>query len=344
MTFGKDKISFLQLPTPLERLDNLSKELGVNFYLKRDDMTSIGGGGNKLRKLEYFVAEAQRQNATTLLTVGGAQTNHGRLTAAVAAKYGFKSAIVTTDDYPGETSANLLLDGFLGCSVYFKPMFKLSEAVEIVKNELESAGEKVYFIPLGGSDALGALGYYDCGIEVAEQLRAIGLMRPYVFVTAGSLGTYLGLEFARLNRRLSFDLTGISVLPRHGTAAEYAEKLFGEIYKTYMGTLGFNIDVPPRASQMEINENYIFGAYNNAVHEVREAIYLMARKEGIFLDPCYTGKTFYGILDMINRGEIEKNSDVVMIHTGGFPGNYAAHHRIEMENELIEFMKIDRVI
>ena len=126
-------------------------------------------------------------------------------------------------------------------------------------------------------------------------------MRPHVFVTAGSLGTYLGLEFARLNRRLSFDLIGISVLPRHGTAAEYAEKLFGEIYKTYMGTLGFNIDVPPRASQMEINENYIFGAYNNAVHEVREAIYLMARKEGIFLDPCYTGKTFYGILDMINR-------------------------------------------
>lgn len=150
MTLGRDKVSFLQLPTPLERLDNLSEELGVNFYLKRDDMTSIGGGGNKLRKLEYFVAEAKKQNATILLTVGGAQTNHGRLTAAVAAKYGFKSAIVTTDVYPGEISANLLLDGFLGCSVYFKPSLRLSEAIEIVRKELEDVGEKVYFIPMGG--------------------------------------------------------------------------------------------------------------------------------------------------------------------------------------------------
>lgn len=344
MTFGKSKISFLQLPTPLERLDNLSEELGINFYMKRDDMTSIGGGGNKLRKLEYFVAEAKKQNATTLLTVGGAQTNHGRLTAAVAAKFGFKSAIVTTDDYPGEISANLLLDGFLGCSVYFKPMFKLSEAVEIVKNELESAGEKVYFIPLGGSDPLGALGYYDCGIELAKQFRNIGFKRPRVFVTAGSLGTYLGLELARLNRRLSFDLTGISVLPRKVTAAEYGEKMFGEIFSTYFGKLGFNIDVSPKATQLDINENYTFGAYNNEVHEVRKAIYLIARKEGIFLDPCYTGKTFYGILDMVKNGGIEQGSDIVMIHTGGFPGNYAAHHRIEMENELSGFMKIDMSI
>ncbi len=277
-----------------------------------------------------------------MLTVGGAQTNHGRLTAAVAAKYGFKSAIVTTDDYPGEISANLLLDGFLGCSVYFKPTLRLPEAIEIVRKELEDVGEKVYFIPMGGSDALGALGYYDCGIELDEQFRTIGFKKPHVFVTAGSLGTYLGLEFARLNRRLSFDLTGISVLPRRTSAAEYAGKLFGEIYKTYMGTLGFNIDVPPMASELDINEDYIFGAYNNAVHEVREAIYLMARKEGIFLDPCYTGKTFFGILDMIRTGKIEKDSDVVMIHTGGFPGNYAAHHRVEMENELSGFMKVDR--
>lgn len=344
MTLGKSKISFLQLPTPLERLDTLSKELGINFYLKRDDLTSIGGGGNKLRKLEYFVADAQKQNATILLTVGGAQTNHGRLTAAVAAKYGFKSAIVTTDEYSGEISANLLLDGFLGCSVYFKPTLRLSEAIEVVCKELEDSGEKVYFIPLGGSDALGALGYYDCGIELAKQFRNIGFKRPRVFVTAGSLGTYLGLEFARLNRRLSFDLTGISVLPRKIAAAEYGEELFGEIYSTYIGMLGFNIDVPPKASQLDINENYTFGAYNNAVHEVREAIYLMARKEGIFLDPCYTGKTFCGILDMVKNGEIEKGSDVVMIHTGGFPGNYAAHHRIEMENELSGFMRKDENI
>ena len=110
MLLGHEKISFLHLPTPLERLDNLSEELGINLYIKRDDLTPLAMGGNKLRKLEYFLADAKQKGATMLLTVGGAQTNHGRLTCAVARKYGLKAAIVCIDDYPGELSANLLLD------------------------------------------------------------------------------------------------------------------------------------------------------------------------------------------------------------------------------------------
>ena len=117
MLLGHEKISFLHLPTPLERLDNISDDLGINLYIKRDDLTPLAAGGNKLRKLEYLLKDAQDKGATLLLTVGGAQTNHGRLTLAVARKYGLKGAIVAVDEYPGELSANLLLDGMMGCDV-----------------------------------------------------------------------------------------------------------------------------------------------------------------------------------------------------------------------------------
>lgn len=114
MSLGCKKVPFLNLPTPLEYLPGVSRDLGINLYLKRDDLTGYGMGGNKLRKLEYFLYDAQQQNATMLLTVGGAQSNHGRLTAAVAAKYGLKCAIVAIDDYPGEVSSNILLDRIMG--------------------------------------------------------------------------------------------------------------------------------------------------------------------------------------------------------------------------------------
>ncbi len=120
MLLGHENISFLHLPTPLERLDNLSEELGINLYIKRDDLTPLAMGGNKLRKLEYFLADAKQKGATMLLTVGGAQTNHGRLTCAAARKYGMKGTIVCVDEYPGELSANLLLDGMMGCDVWLK--------------------------------------------------------------------------------------------------------------------------------------------------------------------------------------------------------------------------------
>ena len=158
MTLGREKINFLNAPTPLHRLDRISADLGVDFYLKRDDLTNFGTGGNKLRKLEYFLKDALDQDATMLLTVGGAQTNHGRLTAAVAAKYGLKSAIVSVDEYPGELSANLLLDGIMDCHVYLVQSQKgvddndlLQSAVDRVTAEWQAKGEKVYYIPMGGS-------------------------------------------------------------------------------------------------------------------------------------------------------------------------------------------------
>lgn len=344
MTLGKEKIQFLNTPTPLQRLDRISRDLGVEFYLKRDDLTNFGTGGNKLRKLEYFLKDAMDRGASMLLTVGGAQTNHGRLTAAVAAKYGMRSAIVAVDPYPGEMSANLLLDGIMDSHVYLvssregKSDSKLLEAaVADVTREWEAKGEKVYYIPMGGSNELGALGYYDCAVELAEQVRELGLSgaggRPRVFTTVGSMGTYVGMAAALANEKLPMDLTGIGVLPYRDI-----RKSIARYYDKVKAAYGLAAELA--AEDFDATSEYDFGAYNNAVAEVREAIYYMGRMEGIILDPCYTGKTFNAILQMIRKGDIGEGETIIMLHTGGVPGIYTKHHRIEMEKELIDHIHI----
>ena len=355
MTLGKEKIRFLNTPTPLHRLDRISEDLGLEFYMKRDDLTNFGTGGNKLRKLEYFVKDALDQEATMLLTVGGAQTNHGRLTAAVAARYGLKSAIVAVDPYPGELSANLLLDGIMDCHVYLVQKLEgqdsrtaQEEAVNRVTREWEEKGEKVYYIPMGGSNELGALGYYDCALELADQVRELGLCqegpdqtpadrapadRPRLFATVGSMGTYIGLAAAIANEDLPLDLTGIGIMPYRDIKASAAG-----YYRRVKETYGLAADLGPDC--FDIVTDYDYGAYNNPVEEVRQAIYYMGRMEGIILDPCYTGKTFNGILQMAKEGRIARGETVIMVHTGGIPGIYTGHHRIEMEKELMDHIHI----
>ena len=374
MTLGRDKIRFLHTPTPLHRLDRISADLGVEFYMKRDDLTDFGTGGNKLRKLEYFLKDALDQNATMILTVGGAQTNHGRLTAAVCAKYGLKSAIVAVDPYPGEISANLLLDGIMDCHVYLVQKLDgqdegqlLQEAVDRVTKEWEDRGERVYYIPMGGSNELGALGYYDCALELAEQVREMGLAGdatgpngtdpgaagpngmdpgaagpngtdpdaacPRVLTTVGSMGTYIGLATALANEDLPMRLTRIGVLPYRDIRRSVAK-----YYVRVQAAYGLKKEMGPE--DFDVTSDYDYGAYNNPVKDVREAIYYMGRMEGIILDPCYTGKTFNAYLRMLREGKIAQGETVIMLHTGGLPGIYTAHHRVEMEKELMEHRHI----
>ena len=336
MTLGKDKIQFLHTPTPLTRLARISEDLGIDLWLKRDDLTDFGTGGNKLRKLEYFIKDALDQGATMLLTVGGAQTNHGRLTAAVAAKFGLKSAIVAVDPYPGEISANLLLDGIMDCHVYLvkdEGDSPLETAVARVTAEWEAKGEKVYYIPMGGSNELGALGYYDCAVELAKQCQEMGLSNPHVISTVGSMGTYIGLATAIANENLPLRLTGIGILPYRDirvSAAKYYERV-----KT-----AYSLTPELGPEDFDATSDYDYGAYNNPVEDVRDSIYYMGRMEGIILDPCYTGKTFNAIRKMVAEGRIPQGETVIMLHTGGIPGIYTKHHRIEMEKELMDHIHI----
>lgn len=345
MLFGHDKVEILHLPTPLERLNNVSEDLEINLYCKRDDLTNLATGGNKLRKLEYFLKDAQDKGATMLITEGGAQTNHGRLTAAVAARAGLKCAIITADEYPGEISANLLLDGMLGCPVYF--VKDMETGRQAVIDKFEAEGEKVYYVPMGGSNEIGMLGYVECAIELDKQARELGISDASVYVTVGSMGTYLGMLIGLKECGSDLRLVGINVLPYAENAAdeEGNEKaLRGALCDYYRKICDFFPDYSSwgiTPDDFNIVTHYIHGAYNNAVDDVREIMYYLARKEAIIIDPCYTGKTFEAVVDGAKKGIIEKGSDIIFMHTGGLPGIYTKHHRVELERELMPYMHID---
>ncbi|MBQ3548754.1 MAG: D-cysteine desulfhydrase family protein [Oscillospiraceae bacterium] len=339
MAFDVKKLSLVE-PTPLQYLPTLSRELGIELYCKRDDLTALGAGGNKLRKLEYLAADALDKGATMLLTVGGAQTNHGRLTAAVAAKYGLKCAIAAIDDYPGEVSANILLDRIMGCDLILKADDGTDEGEQFDRlvpqlvAEYEAKGEKVYPIPMGGSNALGALGYYDCAVEVTKQAAALELGDARVVSAVGSIGTYMGLFCGLKNENSPLRLTGIAISPFGEGKEKRLMEYFGEMKTDYPLTFD------AVRQDFHIETGYTRGAYNNPSAEVRQAIYRMARSEAIFLDPCYTGKAFAGLLDMIAEGKITRGEKVIFLHTGGFPGLYTRHHREEFEKELLDGVRI----
>jgi len=341
MLLKREKIALLDTnPTPINYLPTLSKELGVELYIKRDDLTMFGGGGNKMRKLEYILYDAIKKGATTLLTVGGVQTNHGRQTAAAAAKYGLKCVIVCVDEYPGEVSANLLLDGIFNAEVVIKKNdgrdtgVQLAETIEKVKTKYENQGEIVYEIPVGGSDVAGVMGYYEAAVEITEQAKKIGIEDATVITSVGSFGTYMGLYCGFKNEGSPLKLTGIAILPFTDGHRERIMKYFKEIKEEY----NFPFDASPE--DFNIETSYIRGAYNNPDVTVRKAIYRMARKEGILLDPCYTGKMFAGVLGMIEEGKIKQGEKIILLHTGGMPGLYTKHHRIEFEKELIDKITI----
>lgn len=335
MSLGRKKVPFLNLPTPIEYLSNISRELGINLYLKRDDLTGLGMGGNKLRKLEYFLYDAQQQSATTLLTTGGLQTNHGRLTAAVAAKYGLKCAIVTVGEYSGEMSGNVLLDTMMGAQIYVKAdngtdslEHQLHEAAMEVKAQLEEEGETVYYIPMGGSNELGMLGYYDCALELTNQAAELGISDSRVITAVGSMGTYMGLFCGLKDIESPLSLTGIQIMPYEESIRAYAKDYFERVKALY------GLDFDADKSDFHIDESYHYDGYNNSVPEVRESIYKMAQKEAILLDPCYTGKVFNAIRQMILDRKIQPGETVIMLHSGGQPGLYTPEHLPELDQDL----------
>lgn len=332
----KAKIPLLdEYPTPLQYLSGLSQELFREIYIKRDDLTPFGGGGNKLRKLEYLMMEAMNAQATVIVTVGGPQTNHGRLTAAVAAKFGLKCILVTVGEPEEELSGNLLLDGIFGAQVILKhddghsQDEQLEEVVKRVMAAEVKKGERVYFIPLGGSDTTGMLGYMDCARELDTQAKEKQIEGATVYTAVGSMGTYLGLYCGLKAIKSKLKLTGIAVMPFE---MDKLKAYFDQAKKEY----NFDFD----ASDLHVETGYIGKGYNVPEPRVRDAIYLMARHEGILLDPCYTGKMFAGVLAMIKEKKIKLGRQIILLHTGGLPGIYTPAHRRKFANDLKDFITV----
>lgn len=321
-----EKLQLGVLETPLQYLENISKDLDINLYIKRDDLNGLGLGGNKVRKLKYLAKDALDKDATVLLTVGGTQTNHGRLTAAVAAKLGLKSAIVMLGNEPDRYSGNMLLDLMVGASLYYaydetNPKEALDKKVSEVINQLEAQGERVYFIPMGGSNPLGALGYVDALGELHGQCHDKGIEVDYLVSAYGSIGTYAGLLLGNQFYDMNANVIGMNVLHDFDKVSlDDHLKYINEVNETY--ELHAKVDI----SNLWIEKDTIGDGYNVHDSKTREAVIYMAEKEAIFLDFCYTGKAFKGLLDLVDAGKIEKGATVVFLHTGGAPGIFSDGH------------------
>ena len=332
------------LNTPIQKLEHLSEKLGINLYIKRDDLNGLAFGGNKLRKLDYFICEAVQQGATRILTYGSNQSNHGRLTAAAAAKFGMKCTILMDELPPEKATGSLLIDRILGADIvfmddadfrndeeadYLEKMRKLySQVTNALKKEYESKGETVYIIPEGGSSPVGALGYFYAAKEIKNQLEEMGVKMDYVATVLGSTATFGGLILGSKFFNIDFTCIGVDMAP-HSEYATGRRVAFINRVSEYWG-LGINI-----TRDDFILESSAGGlGYNVPDAKTREYIYLMARAEGILLDPCYTAKAFGGIVEMTKEGRLEKNSNVLLIHTGGLPGIFAEEHVDAMQEEL----------
>jgi D-cysteine desulfhydrase family pyridoxal phosphate-dependent enzyme len=304
------KISLGIFPTPLYKLDNISRELGTNVWIKRDDMTGVGLGGNKVRKLEYLLAEAKQQGYELVMTTGGAQSNHAMLTAACALRLGMEPILVLKKRGVCTRRGNQVLNYLMGVDVRFVDTDSYDDIYEEMDRiAREEKHKPVYKIPCGGSNALGALGYVDCMKEIAEQ----GQHFDHVVCACGSGGTADGVF---LGGALYMPDTKI-------TAAMVDTDPFDKIVPELMHGTAELLGIADRPlPEIELVDMCGPG-YAIPSQEGNEAIALMAHNEGIVLDTCYTGKTFAALVKMAREGRFKKDDNVLFIHTGGAGGLFA---------------------
>lgn len=302
-----EKASLGVFPTPVQRLENLSEYLGTNLYIKRDDMTGLGLGGNKVRKLEYLLAEARRQGARVVFTTGGAQSNHAMLTAAAAGKLGMRAILILKKRGVTACRGNQLLERLMGTEVRFMDTDDYADIYAEMDRVGKALGEPYYVIPCGGSNALGCLGYVDCARELAGQ----GVHFDHIVCAEGSGGTMAGLA---LGAKLFLPGTRV-----HGMLVDTDP--FDVITPRLMGEAAalLGLDVAIDDGNYDLRDMCGPGY---AVPSVagNAAMSLMAAREGIFLDPVYTGKAFGGLLKLAREGAFGPGENVLFLHSGGAGG------------------------
>jgi D-cysteine desulfhydrase len=315
------------LPTPLDETPRLSHELGVRVLMKRDDLTGFALGGNKARKLEFLVADALAQKADMLITGGGPQSNHARMTAAAARKIGVDAVLVFFGSPPPETNGNLLLDELLGAELIYAHTDDKNETdrvLERITAERRARGRNPYLIPVGGSTVLGSISYILATGELLSQLQAIRAKPDYIFITTGSCGTHAGILAGCKYYGSSIPVYGITV---SRPTDECRERIASLVSRTGE-FLGKTMSLEP--GDIVVNDKYLGACYGAPTPEGHAAIRKVAQLEGIFLDPVYTGKTMAGLVDLVARGEIARGSTVVFWHTGGVPGIFGHAHDFQV--------------
>lgn len=323
MNLGKfPRRTYSHGPTPMEKLEHFSAALGgPAIYIKRDDLLGLTSGGNKTRKLEFLVADALEMRADTLITCGAVQSNHCRLTLSAAVKEGLKCRLVLEERVPGsyipDASGNNFLYRLLGVeAVEVVPGgSNMMEAMQRVADEVAAEGRKPYIIPGGGSNAIGATGYVQCVQELQQQMFEQGLSFDHIVVPSGSGGTHAGVVVGVYGNNLNIPVLGVNVSRKN----ELQETLIYDLVKATAEHVG--CPIPPRDS-VKCFDEYFGTGYSRPTTAMTEAVQLLARTEGILLDPVYTGKEMAGLIDLVRKGYFKATDRVLFLHTGGSPALY----------------------
>jgi D-cysteine desulfhydrase family pyridoxal phosphate-dependent enzyme len=323
------RLRYGSYPTPLEPLDNLTRSLhGPRLWVKRDDGLGPGMGGNKARKLEFLMAETLEKGKRKVVTFGGLQSNHARMTAAACAGVGLEAHLFFFERRPESLQGNLLLDRLFGAKMHFIPFggggaasMTIETTIRLVR--LASTlvvGPGAYFMPVGGHNVRGCLGYVVAACELQEQVDALGLAGAAVTVVtaAGTGGTLAGLVAGLALLESPIKVLAIDVGKLWKAFPSSLARLAGEL----CSALGANITFRPEDMPI-IEGDYVGPGYAQDTVEAGRAIRTMAESEGILLDPVYTGKAFAGVLDLAGKGRFAADEQIIFLHTGGTPGLWA---------------------
>ena len=318
------RLELIGAPTPLEYLPRLSDHLGREIFIKRDDVTPLAMGGNKLRKLEFLAADALREGADTLITAGAIQSNHVRQTAAVAAKLGLH-CVALLENPIGTHAENYLTNGNRLLLDLFNTQVEMCDALtqpnvqlEELATRIEAQGYRPYVIPVGGSNALGALGYVESALEIAQQCEGAVELSSIV-VASGSAGTHAGLAVGLEQLMPGAELIGVTVSRK---AADQLPKVVA-----LQQAVANSLELQATAG-IQLWDDYFAPGYGTPNDEGMEAVKLLAQLEGILLDPVYTGKAMAGLIDGINQKRFKDEGPILFIHTGGAPALFAYHPHI----------------
>lgn len=315
------RVFLAHLPTPLERLDRLTKELGgPEIWIKRDDCTGLSTGGNKTRKLEFLMAEALAQGADTVITQGATQSNHARQTAAFSAKLGLACHILLEDrtgsnDANYNTNGNVLLDHLHGATTSRRAGgVDMAAEMELLADQQRAEGRKPYVIPGGGSNPTGALGYVNCAFELVGQANDRGLQIDHIVTATGSAGTQAGLITGLKALNAGIPLLGIGV---RAPKEKQEENVFALAQRTAekLGCPGV-----VQRGDVVADTTYVGKGYGIPREDTLEAIRMFAQLEGLLLDPVYSGKGAAGLIDLVRKGHFTRGQRVVFLHTGGAAG------------------------
>ena len=308
-------------PTPLHELKTLSKKLGgPRIFIKRDDLTGLALGGNKIRKLAFILGDALQQGADTIITAGASQSNHCRQTAAAAAHLQLGCHLLLGGDAPSQYQGNLLLDKLFGCHIHWSGAHRKGEDIPQLVATLKAQNKHPYCVPYGGSNKLGAMGFVQASDELAQQTQASGIKFSHLIFASSSGGTHAGLMLGKRLFAASYQVIGINI-----DKEESGEQSFTDAIITLANQTATFINLQERFSpdDLNLNHNYTGNGYGVIGEREKQAIALLAQTEGILLDPVYTGRAMGGLIDMIQRGELTRNDTVLFWHTGGAPALFA---------------------